>query len=509
MRLLVAISIIFLAVDLQGQISIQPFQQHSNIDFERKIYQHQIVKHPSLGQWFTEITEDSLETLDSNRWGKKKYSNWFARKLFNEDLIRVDTSNFSLRINPLFNFQVGIDAEDTAQNTLSTNSRGVLIEAAVGKKFSFYTSVWENQSFFPAYISNYVVANGVVPGQGRVKPFKKTGFDYSRSSAVFVYKPFNWLHVQAGHGKSFYGNGYRSLLLSDFSFNYPYLKLGLSMFEGKLLYQPMFASLQHLQRLPSTNSTEAQFVRKAGTFHVLNYQPNSLFEIGIFEGGIYRNWDTTGTVRLPTNYYVPLIGLNSVLNEGDATNYKGIVGVNSRINPIKTLAIYGQIALSTNSSDALGSQFGVKWFDAFKAKNLFLQGEMNFVEADLYHGVAPEMNYVHYNEGLGNYTSSFSNEMIGRVQYSWRDVFIRLKVNNQDREITVVNSNGGVTVSSTVPQNVLISNLELGFLLNRANKMMLLVGMQQRNASVANTTNKSQWIYLAFRTELQNLYFDF
>ena len=86
------------------------------------------------------------------------------------------------------------------------------------------------------------------------------------------------------------------------------------MFGAKLLLPAVNSELQELIRLPATGATEAQFQRKAGTFHVLNFQPNSKLEIGLFEGGVWQNWDTTGTVKLPANFYAPIIFMNSGIN---------------------------------------------------------------------------------------------------------------------------------------------------------------------------------------------------
>jgi hypothetical protein len=88
-------------------------------------------------------------------------------------------------------------------------------------------------------------------------------------------------------------------------------------------------------------------------------------------------------------------------------------------------------------------------------------------------------------------------------------VFFRFKYNNQKRTVGITKTSGAISVVSNVSQNVSIASFELGYLLNPANNMMLLLGMQQRNLEISAITNESQWFYLAFRTELQNLYFDF
>ncbi len=509
MRVLLPAILIFFTFLVKGQVTFVPFQQRSNINFERKIYEHAVVKHPSIQQWVHTLSEDSLRNLDKDRWQKKRYKSWVGRKFLNEDFIKVDTGNFRLRINPLLNLQLGGNSQDTSSRLRSSNTRGLMVEASVGNKFGFYTSFWENQSFFPRYLDQYTRTSGAVPGQGRTKPFKQTGFDYARASAVMHYQPKKWLMLQAGHGKNFYGNGYRSLLLSDFAFNYPFLKVGFSMFNGKLLYQPSFAALQNLERLPATGATEAQFVRKAGTFHILHFEPNKRFEIGFFEAGIWRNWDTAGTVPLPVNYFLPVPLLNSGINGLEGHNYKGIVGFNARVNPFEKVVLYSQFVIGQRESSKYAAQFGGKWFDAFSLENLFIQAEYNSLDQGLYEHRDSRMQFDHYNEGLANFFTNVTDEIILRANYSFRDIFVSLKYNQHRKNTTVSSSSGAVSIKSNVVNQVSISSVEVGYLFNSSRNFMLVAGVQERRDNLFKNGEDAQWVYLALRTELQNLYFDF
>jgi len=201
--------------------------------------------------------------------------------------------------------------------------------------------------------------------------------------------------------------------------------------------------------------------------------------------------------------------MNSGINGLQSDNYKGIVGLNVRLNPFRKLALYSQLALSEDNVNKLGSQFGAKWFDAFKIENLFLQAEFNTIENGLYSNSNSGFNYSHYNEGLGNLSLQGTQEIIARVNFSWHDIFFRFKYNNQKRTVAVNSTSGAVVVVSNVVQNVSIAAVELGYLMNASNNRMILIGMQQRNSEIPLRTDESQWFYLAFRTELQNLYFDF
>ena len=73
-------------------------------------------------------------------------------------------------------------------------------------------------------------------GQGRVKSFEE-GYDFNMASSRITYTPTDYLNIQLGHDKHFIGNGERSLLLSDLSFNYPFIRLQSDWLNGKLKYQ--------------------------------------------------------------------------------------------------------------------------------------------------------------------------------------------------------------------------------------------------------------------------------
>ena len=159
--------------------------------------------------------------LEANSFFKK-----IKNKLIKENLIIFsDTADkFHLTIDPLFNVEYGEDLEDSSKSFYK-NTRGLLIRGDIGTKFSFESSFLENQATFVKYIHDFNDTFLVVPGQGRWKRFKKDGYDFAMSSGYISYSPSKHFNFQVGTGKHFVGDGYRSLLLSDNAFNYPYARI--------------------------------------------------------------------------------------------------------------------------------------------------------------------------------------------------------------------------------------------------------------------------------------------
>ncbi len=170
-----------------------------------------------------------LENVMGFRPDSSRHYYFLTTKLFKEHLIQVKSGDFRVTIDPAFRFEVGKDFVETsvansnsAQN--SYNSRGFWIKADLGRTVSFQTGFYENLSIVPLYLYTYVQGSGVVPGQGRVKGFGERGLDFAWSHGNVSWSPKRWLNVQFGNGRHFVGNGYRSVLLSDNTFPYPYLK---------------------------------------------------------------------------------------------------------------------------------------------------------------------------------------------------------------------------------------------------------------------------------------------
>ena len=64
---------------------------------------------------------------------------WGGRKLWNEHLVQVQGKDYWFTIDPVLDLQVGKDTEADF-NTTFNNTRGVYIQAGLGKKFNFTTS---------------------------------------------------------------------------------------------------------------------------------------------------------------------------------------------------------------------------------------------------------------------------------------------------------------------------------------------------------------------------------
>ncbi|MFH1321725.1 MAG: hypothetical protein ABII90_13885 [Bacteroidota bacterium] len=453
---------------------------------------------PYLQVWVNKSVNN--DSLDNQRLDKKIKRSLLYRKLKEENLIIIDADDFYLTIDPLFNFEYGKDLADTSLWADTThfykNTRGIIFRGNIGKKVSFMSSFYENQAFFPAYIDDFTREYGVVPGQGRTKSFKTTGFDYAMASGYVSYSPSSGdigMNFQLGHDKNFIGDGYRSLLLSDNSFNYPFFKITVNFW--KIQFINLVTSLQNLNvRLPTTPTSEDRFQRKPGSFHFLSWNAHKRLQIGLFEGIIWQ--------------------------AADSLKNNGLFGVNLKFKISDNFSFYSQAVLDDVKSDKFGYQLGLKSFDLFTIKNLFFQIEFNQVQPYTYAHQTPPQSYTHYNQALAHPLGANFTELVSFADYSWRDFFVRLKFNYAIYEEDsgyyhwgkdIFRSGEEVITSTETPEktNLAYQEFKLGYIINPKTNMNVVLGFINRTEKNSYWNKQTQFVYIGFRTSLANVYYDF
>lgn len=439
----------------------------------------------------------------------KEGDDLFFDKILFDDLLKVRyvdktsgySRKFNLTINPVFNFSASRDVKDTSKGRYYNNTRGVWIKGEIGNKFRFETSFFENQSTLPIYLSNYANATEIVPGQGRWKTFKKTGYDYAMSNGVMHYQPSKNFFIRLGHGKQKIGNGYRSLLLSDNSFNYPYLQLTANFFHQKLQYSQTYALLMNLSdggtKIPV--GTERIYQKKAASFQHLSWQLHKKINLYFFQAMIWKPTDSNNVMHLNALYANPLIYSNLAAYGFNNQNYM-LAGGGLELKPMNKVSVYGQYIFDGsyrgNTNTAL--QGGLKLFDALGISNLYLQAEFNYVSKYMYRNMQhPDQDYSHYNQSLAT-PAAFANEAVFLASYARKRFFIQLKENYS------FGFEGG--------QSLAYFDGKIGYNINPRYNANLSVGVSLRdyqNTLISKTRDEMQLFYISFKTSLYNVYYDF
>jgi hypothetical protein len=442
-------------------------------------------------------------------------------KFYKHHLLSIRKDDFFLAADPLFDFTIGKDFADTtsyAGKQLFTNQRGLQFIGDIGKQFSFQTCLYETQNFVPLYLKHFVDSMGTFPGFGRVKAYNLNGYDFAMANGWISYSPAKWLNLQFGQGKHIFGHGYRSILLSDAAFSYPYLKARLSSPDHRWQYTAMYASLQTLERLPLLEVPEAIFKRKGGSFHYLSWLPTRKIEIGLFEGIIWERYDSTGTIPQPYGAYIPVFGVNTMLQGFDGVNHV-MLGMNARIQVGKHNCIYGQVATDHISRGQIGYQLGYKHFDLL-VKNLDVQLEWNNLGGNMYAQSEPLQSYSHVNQPLGHPTGPATDELMVMANYRYKRLITHIKYNSifhslgpdgswkSDPEITFTN------IAAWPTRQVSQLDFQFGINFNPVTNFQIIAGYTSRTEKIdynwtADQNMKTSYLYISLRTNLINRYSDF
>lgn len=479
---------------------------------ERNLAARDSSVHTSIKPYIHFFSNKYVHVADSHIIFPYGKSRAIVNSLFYGHLIAIEskTENYKLRIDPLLNLQYGRDLSDNSNRKLYNNTRGFIASGYVGNKFYFETLLAENQSMFPDYISRQASATGVIPGQGRWKPFKITGYDYAFSSGFVSIQPIKNLNIQFGHGKQKIGNGYRSLLLSDNAFNYPYARITQQWFKGRVQYTNIYAVLMNLvpASVKRDPNTERLFQKKAASFQYLSVNATKWLNFSFFQGMIWQAGDSRNQQHLSWQYFNPLVYTN-LLSYGLNNKNNIVAGGDLKIKLSNSFNIYGQIMAddlsnSGNRGNSWGFQGGFNYFNVFGIKNFFIASEINYATAPSYSSpfLSPSnQSYSHYNQSLGSLLPG-GKELVVIMDYKRKRGFINLKGNYQIYDASLPMNN----------YNNVILNAQIGYLVNPAYNLNIQAGINYRmqNFYTFNASNnETTYIYVGLKTSLYNLYYDF
>ncbi|CAN5480354.1 hypothetical protein BH11BAC2_BH11BAC2_16950 [soil metagenome] len=449
-----------------------------------------------------------------------------GRKLFREHLLFVEKDDYKLYLDPVLEFAAGKDQD--ADKNYYYNTRGVWISGSIGKRFSFNATFYENQAKFPSYLDAFVKSTRIVPGQGKVKA-KGDKYDYASATGTINYQLNKHFTFQFGNDKNFIGDGYRSLLISDNAFNYPFLKIVTDVW--KIRYTNIFAVMQDLSN--DDQRDEEPFLKKYTSMHYLDFNIGKHASIGIFEAVVW-NGDSTGNRGFDINYMNPFIFFRPVeFSIGSPDNV--LLGINGKIKLNSKNLLYGQIMLDEFLLNEVkagngwwgnkqGLQGGFKSFNVFGIKNLYVQGEMNYVRPFTYQHRETIGNYGHYRQALAHPLGANFIEGLAIVRYKWKQLELQVKFNYMEVGYDTAGLNMGQNIflsyndhyqeyNNKVGQGdkhkIMWTEFRVNYLLNPVSRLSLFAEASIRKDSYVSGSTSTMIVQGGIRTWLFNRYYDF
>jgi len=341
------------------------------------------------------------------------------------DLYSVQAKDFSFRLNPVLLLQAGKDGGENSRDGLRyVNTRGVAFEGLIDQRLGFYGFLTDNQTAVPGWVYQRGLRdNGfvpVAPHEGYTKYFKdKTDqYDFFTARGGITFAATKHINVQFAHDRNFIGNGYRSLILSDYSAPYFFLKLNTRVW--KFNYQNIFAELNARR---SFSGRDSLFPKKYLALHHLSLDVTDNFNIGVFESEV-----SGGRGRgLELQYLNPVIFYRAIeQNVGSTDN--ALLGLDFKWNIKHRAQLYGQLVLDEFKLSEITAgrgwwankqavQLGGKYLDVAGVSNLDLQLEFNYIRPYTYQHENEYTNYQHYQQPLAHPMGANVTEVLGVLSY--------------------------------------------------------------------------------------------
>lgn len=520
-------TLILLAVPAIAQEKLPVISPYNALN-KREFYLDPINHHTALNPILHEDSSTLYTSTDSVRRG------WLHRKFFKEHLFDFRNPDFNVFIDFLPDFQIG---KSNQNKTTWLNTRGARLQANIGKNFYFETSFYENQGVFPVYIDSFVRKRRNIPGQGEIKysDIIGKGYDFSYVNALLSYKSGKYLNFTLGYGTNSIGDGYRSLLLSDIGFSYPYLKITGTL--GNVQYTSMWAQFIDQQGVSFAQAYEGiGYNKKWGVFHFLDWNVSKKITLGVFEAIIWPDADTSGRKRgFDWSYMNPIIFLRPAeYSLGSSDN--SMIGLSAKYKIFPKLTIYSQFLLdefkikelfSTDGwwGNKWSTQLGFRSFDLFKVPKLDLQGEFNIVRPYTYSYSNTRANYAHYNQSLAHPMGANFREVLGIASYTYKRWYFKGQLNyanygldydqqtsyGQDifKPYTHRISEYNNRIAQGLKTNFFYGQGTVAFVLNPKNNLRLELSAAQRYEKNVLETNKEFIFSFGLRSTFRQFYYDF
>lgn len=473
----------------------------------------------------------------------KTKDGWWGKKLWNEHFFQVQGEDYWLTLNPIIDLRIGKSSPSDLSYTYQ-NTRGLQVQAGLGDKLVFTSTIYESQGRFADYYNQYIESippaggnPGIVPGIGIAKRFKEDSYDFPSADANLTFTPSKAINLQLGYGRNFLGDGYRSLLMGDGASPYPYFKINTTFWKVK--YTNTYTWLKDVR--PDVTD-ERTYATKFMASHYLSWNVSKRLNIGFFESVVWSNTNDRG---FDMNFVNPIIFYRTVEFTSSSRSGNAVLGLTGKYKWNNQINLYGQFILDEFSlgdikerdqswKNKYGYQLGVKYFNALNIKNLLLQAEYNHVRPYVYSHSNPLTNYGHNNQSLGHQWGGNFREFIAIARYHkgryFADAKLTLGVRGLDFDTATDGLNYGANIYKNYDENrpfdkgveigqgnktnVMIADLQAGYLINPATNLKLFGSLIYRSFSPETDTatvfkQDTTWFSIGLRADIFNWYFDY
>jgi hypothetical protein len=416
--------------------SVKPYKRSEIVSFADSVNQ--------MGLFTSATDKFNLEYLNNDNWEWSRAETSDSRKPFlkhlykkKSDFLYADIPDFDLHVSPVL--YVGGGKDSRSEETLFINTRGVEVRGMIDRKLGFYTYLSENQTQLPLYVSETVQNDTslsfypVIPHEGFWKDFKENqGYDFFQARGYITFEATRHINLQFGHDRFNIGNGYRSLIYSDYAPPAWFLKGNLKIWKLNYFYLLNQFTADVSGNSGGLTSVSGGYPQKFMALHHISINIGKKFNLGLFESVVF-NSDGSGDFRI--DYLNPVIFYRAIEQQNGSSD-NVLLGLDFKWNAIQKIQVYGQLVLDEFLLENIkegngwwankwGIQFGAKYVDAFGVPNLDFQVETNVVRPYTYSHSTKYGSYSNYNQAVAHPLGANFSEYIGIMRYQ---PFTRLNI---------------------------------------------------------------------------------
>jgi len=458
------------------------------------------------------------------------FKNFFLTQTLNE---KAQKSNlYSVQAFPIVDAEIGYDG--LLKKTIVSGIGGAHLKFNINNDFTFALSLYGGKSALPFFLDTSIVRQKILPSYGQAYGNSKNGYAFLDYTGYVSYSPNNSkiFNFQLGRDKHFIGDGYRSLLLSDYGPATPYFRINTNLwrFQYSAWYTWMFD-------VSNASGFKSNYTNKFATFHYLSYNVVKEFNIGFFENIVWRGSDSNQVRTFEVNYLNPVIFLRpQEYSVGSPDN--SFIGINMSAIIFRKIKLYGQIAVDEFLlkevragkgwwGNKQGWQLGGKYINAFGVKGLKLQAEYNEVRPYTYTHGEVQQNYSHYGMSLAHPFGANFREFLGFVNYrrgswelSWQGMYAIIGKDSLSAKSNVGQNiflsyttrafDYGNRTTQGVKTNVLQSQIKFTyFIIPNMNLRLELGYIQRSEKNDQGYSLQNPYLFFGFKTSFWNSYNDF
>ena len=333
-------------------------------------------------------------------------------------LDRLATAERKLRIGPLLDLSAGMQP-GAAEAFYHRAGAGLWADLDVKGTLNFHIDGQGWSQRFPNYLDRFVRANVIVPGEGRAYGDAPNYTHYDWNAHV-SWDPGKYFNITAGRGRNFFGEGYRSLMLSNEAQGYPYLRITTTIWKVK--YVNLYAMMDDLR---STDGDPLRSRRKYAAMHYLSWNAIPRLNVSLFEAIVFDPGSEKYPRGFDMHYLNPVIFYRPVeFHTGSPDNALIGISINGKVG--RNTMLYSQFVMDEflmyhvrngtgwyANKQAL--QFGAVARNAFNVDGLTLRGEWNYVRPFMYTHINNIQNYAHFGQPLAHPFGSNVHELIAHA----------------------------------------------------------------------------------------------